>query len=86
MSGNFPQILWRECLSGFENLGVPHEAFTLYLQKNIENFTANPKQSLTGPLARNDVQTIEKNLAALPPSLKKLYQAFVDFYCGKKAI
>jgi len=80
MSGNFPQILWRECLSAFDGLNVPTEAVALYLQKNLENFMANPQQSLTGPLARKDWQTIQKNIDALPERLRPLYTAFVDFY------
>ncbi len=80
MSGNFPQILWRECLKGFDDLSVPTKAIALYLQKNLENFMANPEQSLTGPLARKDWQTIQKNIDALPSNLKPLYAAFVDFY------
>ena len=80
MSGNFPQILWRECLAGLTELGTPPDALILYLQKNLENFTSNPTQSLTGPLARNDLQTIQKNLDALPAPLQALYSAFVTFY------
>jgi hypothetical protein len=80
MSGNFPQILWRECLTAFDELEVPTKAVALYLQKNLENFMANPNQSLTGPLARKDWQTIQKNIDALPDRLKPLYAAFVDFY------
>jgi 2-dehydropantoate 2-reductase len=83
MSGNFPQILWRKCLSSFDKLGVPAEAVTLYLQKNLENFSANPSQSLTGPLVRKDRQTIRSNIDALPEPLKKLYSAFVEFYLPK---
>ncbi|MDD3029130.1 MAG: DUF2520 domain-containing protein [Alphaproteobacteria bacterium] len=80
MSGNFPQILWRDCLASFENLGVPSAAVSLYLQKNLENFIAHPAQSLTGPLARGDMETVRKNIEALPDHLKPLYHAFVDFY------
>jgi len=80
MSGNFPQILWRECLSSFDGLNIPTEAVSLYLHKSLENFMANPKQSLTGPLARKDWQTIQNNIDALPDNLKPLYKAFVDFY------
>ncbi len=80
MSGNFPQILWRECLSAFDDLNIPTEAVSLYLRKNLENFLANPRQSLTGPLARKDMQTIQKNMDALPDRLRPLYKAFVDFY------
>jgi len=80
MSGNFPQVLWQACLSRFRDLGVPPAAVTLYLQKNLENFSKNPYQSLTGPLARKDWGTIEKNVQALPEVLKPLYKAFVKFY------
>lgn len=83
MSGNFPQILWQACLPSFNALGVPQEAVALYLQKNLENFLADPARSLTGPLARGDAETIEKNLAALPSELGALYRAFADFYAAR---
>lgn len=82
MSGNFPQILWKECLASFDALGVPSEAVGLYLQKNLENFRADPAQSLTGPLVRGDETTIQKNMKALPERLRELYRAFVTFYRG----
>lgn len=83
MSGNFPHILWAECLDAFQKLGVPAEALGIYLQKNLDNFRAAPGKSLTGPLARNDKPTMRKNIAALPARLKPLYKAFVRFYLSR---
>ncbi len=80
MSGNFPQILWHACLRRFEALGVPDEAVGLYLRKNLENFLAAPGKSLTGPLARGDMATIERNMGALPQGMARLYRAFVEFF------
>ncbi|WED42967.1 Rossmann-like and DUF2520 domain-containing protein [Legionella cardiaca] len=52
------------------SMKLMHSSFT-----NIEQ-TTDPKQALTGPLARGDVQTIEKHLVALlNPTLKALYRA-----------
>ncbi|MDD4617136.1 MAG: DUF2520 domain-containing protein [Alphaproteobacteria bacterium] len=85
MSGNFPQILWQACLQKFEELNVPQEAVGLYLEKNLENFLAAPGKSLTGPLARGDTATIEKNIDALPARMAKLYQAFVKYFLDRNA-
>lgn len=41
---------------------------------NLER-TASPRTALTGPIARGDVNTVEKHLAVLPPDL-------VDVYCS----
>ncbi|MCL2474267.1 MAG: DUF2520 domain-containing protein, partial [Alphaproteobacteria bacterium] len=80
MSGNFPNILWNSCLNVFKSLNIPQEAAFLYLQKTLENFCKDPKNSLTGPLVRNDKDTIDKNLTALSPNMRDVYKAFVKFY------
>jgi predicted short-subunit dehydrogenase-like oxidoreductase (DUF2520 family) len=86
MSGNFSQILWRQGLLNLESLGVPPQAFHLYLHRGLENFIAHPQRSLTGPLARKDWQTMQGNVEALPENLQQLYLAFVKFYLPQSNI
>jgi hypothetical protein len=83
MAGNFPQILWRQCLQEFQSLGVPEAAIHRYLHQVTANFLADPDAALTGPLVRGDAATVTGHLQALPqidPALAELYAAFVRFY------
>ncbi len=52
-----------------------------YLIQNTHNLLANPQTALTGPLTRNDVDTIQQNLAALASDpFHDVYQSFVSCY------
>ena len=74
------QNLFQKLFSGLEqDLGIPKEAAYVYLQQTIFNLehTDNP---LTGPLARKDNVTIQKNIDALQrrrDEFSDIYQAFV---------
>ena len=51
----------------------------------MTNIAADAKQALTGPLARNDTNTITANLAALTgDAYQQVYQAFVTAYQEEK--
>jgi len=82
MAGNFPQVLWRAVADRLDDpVGVPPEALSAYLRRSLENFIADPAGALTGPLARGDTATLERNRAALGPGpLGDLYRAFVEFH------
>ena len=84
MAGNFSQILWKAVSDRFEQqLDLPTESLHPYLNQLVANFVQSPESALTGPLVRNDVQTIERNLNALAGDpLQDLYRAFVDYYQG----
>ncbi|HET6565875.1 MAG TPA: DUF2520 domain-containing protein [Xanthomonadales bacterium] len=85
MAGNFPQILWQAVSQRFALLGVEDEALAPYLQQVLQNFLANPGSALTGPLARGDSGTIDRNLNALAgDGLQALYQSFVDFHSAEQ--
>ena len=87
MAGNFSQILWQSISDRLEQqLELPAEALQPYLRQVAENFIAAPGSALTGPLTRNDVQTIDRNLAALDGDpLQGIYTAFIKFYRHEKA-
>lgn len=86
VAGNFPQILWqavRQRLSG--DLGLPPEMVGPYLRRSLENHLAEPGSALTGPLARDDQGTRERNRSALEgDALQALYQAFETFHAREK--
>jgi len=82
MAGNFPQILWRAVSDRFERqLGMPGDVLRPYLGKVLENFLGDSRNALTGPLARGDEATVQRNLAALADDpLAGLYRAFRGFH------
>lgn len=82
MSGNFSCLLWQKLMKTFEQeFNMPASMAHPYLQRQMKNIITNYNNSLTGPLVRNDVKTIDRNIAALANDpFQKIYQAFVDCY------
>ncbi|HEY5776481.1 MAG TPA: DUF2520 domain-containing protein [Xanthomonadales bacterium] len=82
MAGNFSQLMWKSISERFEQqLGLPPAILHPYLEQVAENFMQAPHSALTGPLTRDDRQTIERNLASLADDpLQDLYAAFIRFY------
>jgi predicted short-subunit dehydrogenase-like oxidoreductase (DUF2520 family) len=80
MSGNFPQILWQKIETEITALGCPVDAWKVYILMSATNYYKD-SNSLTGPLVRKDVSTIEKNVASLSSSpLQAIYKSFCQFY------
>lgn len=88
MGGNFTTILWQKLFEEFEaTLGLPSSVALPYLEQIAKNLKDNPKVSLTGPLARRDLVTIETNLRALSEDpFKKIYESFVEVKLKENAI
>ncbi len=82
MAGNFSQLLWKGVSDRFEQqFELPATTLHPYLKQVAENFTQTPESALTGPLTRNDGQTITRNLNSLDGDpLQDLYAAFIRFY------
>ena len=82
MAGNFSQLMWKGISDRFEQqFELPATTLHPYLKQVAENFTQTPESALTGPLTRNDGQTITRNLNSLDGDpLQDLYTAFVRFY------
>ena len=82
MAGNFSQFLWKGIADRFEQqFELPATTLHPYLKQVTENFVQTPESALTGPLTRNDQQTITRNLDSLDGDpLQDLYAAFVRFY------
>ena len=80
MSCNFPQIIWRDTVKQFEQLGIAADSLSALLSVTVENALTIPGGSVTGPLARHDTLTIEKNMQSLGSDAEReLYQSFVRF-------
>lgn len=76
VSGNLPQLLWIEASKVCHENKIPFSAFELLMRQSLENLLLQGEKALTGPFARHDINTIEKNKAALPESLKNIYSQF----------
>ena len=80
-AGNLPQLLWSQTQPQFADLKVPQDAVKVFLQQSLTNFFAQGPQAVTGPIVRNDKNTIAKNLSALEKvnlKLKNIYQSFLQ--------
>jgi predicted short-subunit dehydrogenase-like oxidoreductase (DUF2520 family) len=59
--------------------GVPLDAYLDLVRATVENVAAlGPAAALTGPVARGDVATIGRHLAALAPEERPAYEAMAD--------
>lgn len=85
LAGNFTTVLWQKFFQDLEKqFSIPKEAAFLYLQKITENLQQHPESALTGPFARRDYTTIQKNLHALEgDDFQKVYQAFAEVLLKK---
>jgi len=77
-SGNFTGLLWEEVFGAFEtDLGLPKTVLLPYMDRVFANL-ASADGVVTGPLVRNDAETIRRNLAALDGKpLQDIYKAFL---------
>lgn len=56
--------------------GVPFAAFAPLVEASVANaFEIGPRAALTGPVARGDLGTVEKHLAAMDPGERDAYRA-----------
>lgn len=81
MAGNFAYLLWRNTVRELESsYAIGAKELAPYLQQVLNNFSADPENSLTGPIARKDWATIDRHLAVLhdAPNLRDLYLAFLN--------
>jgi len=80
IASNYLVTLASEAIQLFETSGLPpknaREICLQLMQTSLDNLkqTNSPKQALTGPLVRGDVQTVQKHLDAITSKqTKKLY-------------
>ncbi len=81
VSSNFPAILWAECKKLSEENGIPFQIYLPLVLQTLENISLHGSKALTGPLVRNDEDTIRKHLQILNSkqfdNLYKVFQSFV---------
>ncbi len=82
LSGNFSCLLWQKLFASLEQeFQFSPTIAHAYLLQQTRQLIFNPQQALTGPLVRNDLKTIEKNLAALAADpFQLVYKSFVECY------
>jgi predicted short-subunit dehydrogenase-like oxidoreductase (DUF2520 family) len=86
MSGNFTTLLWQKMREGLTSLHLPAEIADPYLEQVTKNILATPQLALTGPLARRDHLTMDKNLQALhqrQDPFEQVYRAFKNAVIGE---
>lgn len=84
VAGNFSTLLWMRFAEFLNHeLKVPERLMIPYLRSTLYNLE-NTDDPLSGPLKRDDQETIQRNLAALEgTSIFDLYKAFLKFYSNQ---
>jgi predicted short-subunit dehydrogenase-like oxidoreductase (DUF2520 family) len=78
LGGNLTTLLLQKMLQGFESLELPPSMAQLYVEQIVRNVFTNPSAALTGPLARKDFATVQKNLTSLQgDSYADVYRSFL---------
>lgn len=78
LSGNFTVLLWKKAREEFSRMGLPSSATEAYMETVFANLSADPESGLTGPLVRDDRETVASNLRALGSDpFAEVYRAFV---------
>lgn len=82
LSSNFNCLLWQKLMHSLEQeFNLPREFAKPLLNQCTTNLLLDSERALTGPLARNDLETIAANLAALENDpFQNVYKSFVSAY------
>ncbi|APC97624.1 Rossmann-like and DUF2520 domain-containing protein [Francisella frigiditurris] len=82
LANNFTTILWQKFFYEMKNRFLASDkTLEPFIKQTMINIMKDPEKALTGPLVRNDEETISKNLKALDKDpFKEIYQSFVETY------
>lgn len=82
LAGSGTVLLWRQISQLFEkDLGLSTLAAAPYMKSIFENSAKNLNIALTGPIARQDSTTIQKNISSLGEGpLRQIYESLVDVH------
>lgn len=84
LAANMTHILWINFHDEMEKMGFQSSNLKPYIERISENYLNLGCQALTGPLVRNDQDTINKNLEALDGDpFHEIYESFVAAYQKK---
>lgn len=80
MANNFTTILWQKYFTAMSSeFGIEKKDLLPILKKTCENLSSDDSNVLTGPIARKDTETINRNLNALRfDDFHIVYQAFSE--------
>ena len=86
MSNNFSTILWNKFFTSLtKDFGIPTDAGMAFLQQTFKQIRVAPTTALTGPLVRNDKNTLTANLNALKDDpFRHVYRAFIKTFAEEK--
>jgi len=78
LGGNCTTLLWQKVFKDFsEKLKLDNSLLIPYMEQTFENLKHNWPDALSGPLARKDTATIERNLQALEGDpYQNVYRSF----------
>ncbi len=80
LSGNFTTMIWQFFFDYLKSKDIPESAAYLYLTTITDNLKNN-LAPLTGPIQRNDKNTIQKHLESLNDHpVKNIYISFLEAY------
>jgi 2-dehydropantoate 2-reductase len=80
LSGNFTTMIWQFFFDNLKSNNIPQSAAYLYLTTITDNLKNN-SAPLTGPITRNDKNTIQKHLESLNDHpVKNIYISFLEAY------
>lgn len=82
LANNFSTLLWEKFYRVMtKEWGVDAEHLTPFLKKTFENIQAYPETKFTGPLARQDQLTLNKNLMSLQhDEFHLIYKSFMQTF------
>lgn len=84
LAANMTHLLWMNFSHEMKGLGFAPDHLGPFLERISANFKSLGSEALTGPLVRQDEQTIEKNLESLEGDpFHGVYSAFVNAYKQK---
>jgi predicted short-subunit dehydrogenase-like oxidoreductase (DUF2520 family) len=84
IANNFTTLLWQKYFDTLEErFNLPSQVAIPLFEQTLKNIKSDYANALTGPIARNDLKTIDmhlKTLKAENDSFLKIYQAFVETF------
>lgn len=82
LSNNFTAILWQKFYNAMKNeFDIPKDVLIPFMHRTFLNIQEDHQNALTGPLVRNDKNTIKANLEALEnDEFHQVYLAFIEAF------
>lgn len=76
LTGNLPHLLWESLEKEYQKLGISKKEIKQYVKVSTDNYLKG--LPATGPIVRQDLSTIEKNLANLDIHYQSIYQGILE--------